>query len=216
MYKKNYTHIFWDFNGTILDDADACFKSENDLFEQYGFPLLPSKETYKSLFGFPVKDYYRRMGFDFEKTPYEILADEWMERYLVHAADAGLCPHVKEALDYVKSKGLPQWVLSASKLTMLEEQLTSLGVRSYFEGILGQDNIQAGNKEYLGHAWREANPDACVLFLGDTDHDATTAHAMGADCVLLTTGHNTKERLLNCKTLFVADNALDALKRILK
>ncbi|MBE6589193.1 MAG: HAD family hydrolase [Ruminococcaceae bacterium] len=214
MYHKSYTHIFWDFNGTILDDADACFKSENDLFEKYGLPLLPSKEVYKSLFGFPVKDYYRRMGFDFEKTPYEILAAEWMERYLIHVENAALCPHVADALEYAKGKGIFQWVLSASKLEMLEEQLTALGVRSYFEGILGQDNIHAGSKEYLGRAWRAANPSARVLFIGDTDHDAATALAMGADCVLLTTGHSTKERLLSCHTLFVAENAYKALTQI--
>ncbi len=216
MHNKNYTHIFWDFNGTILDDADACFLSENDLFEAYGLPKLPSKETYQSLFGFPVKDYYRKMGFDFEVTPYEILASEWMDRYLIHAESAGLCPRIRDALEFVKGKGLPQWVLSASKLDMLEHQLTHLGVRSYFEGILGQDNIHAGSKEYLGLAWRKANPDARVLFLGDTDHDATTAHAMGADCILLLTGHSTKERLTSCDALFVAENAYDALTQILE
>ncbi len=216
MYKKDYTHIFWDFNGTILDDTEACFESENDLFLKYDLPPLPAKEAYRELFSFPVKDYYRHMGFDFERHPYEMLAEEWMDRYLIHAKSAGLCPRVREALELVKEKGLSQWVLSASKLEMLEGQLGDLGVRSYFEGVLGQSDIQAGNKDYLGRAWRKANPDARVLFLGDTEHDAATARAMDADCVLLDTGHNSKRRLLACDVLFVADDAYGALSRILE
>ena len=215
MLKKDYTHIFWDFNGTILDDTEACFQSENDLFLKYGYPLLASKETYRELFSFPVKDYYHRMGFDFNVHPYELLAEEWMDRYLIHAKNAGLCPLVTEALEYVKAKGIPQWVLSASKLAMLEDQLNSLGVRSYFEGVLGQGDIQAGNKDHLGRAWKAAHPDARVLFLGDTEHDAATAIAMGADCILLNTGHNSLLRLQNAPALFVGSNAYEALTQIL-
>ena len=215
MEKNAYTHIFWDFNGTIIDDFYACYQSENDLFSRYGLPKLHTAEEYKRLFSFPVKDYYARMGFDFEKTPYERLAAEWMEDYLIHARDAGLCKDVKEALSYAAAHGVEQWVLSASEKSMLERQLGELGVRDYFCGVLGRNDINAGSKTALGVAWREAHPDARILFLGDTDHDAATAVAMGADCVLLTTGHSTRERLEAQPCLFLADTALDALKKLL-
>jgi phosphoglycolate phosphatase len=215
MEKKTYTHIFWDFNGTIIDDFYACFESENDLFRLYGLPALHTAEDYRRLFCFPVKDYYARMGFDFEKTPYERLAAEWMDFYLIHAKNAGLCQGVREALELARSHGLAQWVLSASEKGMLEEQLRTLGVRDYFEGVLGRDDINAGSKTALGVAWREAHPDARVLVLGDTDHDAATAAAMGADCVLVTTGHSTRERLEAQKPLLLASNTLEALRALL-
>lgn len=215
MEKNTYTHIFWDFNGTIIDDFYACYESENDIFTRYALPTLHTPEEYRALFCFPVKDYYARMGFDFEKTPYERIAAEWMERYLIHAKDAGVCRGVREALELVASRGIEQWVLSASECGMLTRQLGELGVLSYFSGILGRDDINAGSKTELGVRWRAKHPDARVLFLGDTDHDAMTAEAMGADCVLLTTGHSTKERLLAQKSLFVADSAVEALGRLL-
>jgi len=215
MEQNTYTHIFWDFNGTIIDDFYACYQSENDLFRRYGLPTLHTAEEYKRLFSFPVKDYYARMGFDFEKTPYEQLAAEWMDYYLIHARDAGVCHGVREALALAAEKGMEQWVLSASEKGMLERQLWELGVRDRFRGVLGRDDINAGSKTALGVAWKEAHPDARVLFLGDTDHDAATAEAMGADCVLLTTGHSTRERLEAQSCLLLADSALDALKMLL-
>ena len=66
--KKNYTHIIWDFNGTIYNDVDACIKSANRLLSAYDLPLITSLQQYRSLFGFPIQDYYARMGFDFENT----------------------------------------------------------------------------------------------------------------------------------------------------
>ena len=207
MEKKTYTHVFWDFNGTIIDDFYACYESENDLFRLYGLPTLHTAEDYRRLFCFPVKEYYRGMGFDFEKTPYERLAAEWMDFYLIHAKNAGLCRGVREALDLVKEKGLEQWVLSASEKGMLEGQLQKLGVRDCFRGVLGRDDINAGSKTALGVAWMEAHPDARVLFLGDTDHDAETAAAMGADCVLYAQGHQSRERLAVCGCPMVDDIA---------
>ena len=106
-------------------------------------------------------------------------------------------------------------MLSASEKGMLEEQLRTLGVRDYFEGVLGRDDINAGSKTALGVAWRESHPDARVLVLGDTDHDAATAAAMGADCVLVTTGHSTRERLEAQKPLLLASNTLEALEKLL-
>ena len=159
MENQGYTHLFWDFNGTIIDDLYACYQSENDLFEKYKLPKLASPEEYRQEFGFPVKDYYRRRGFDYSVLSYEALAVEWMDRYLLHAADAGLCRGVREALDYAEELGLEQWVLSASETEMLRRQLRDLSVLDRFAGILGRGDIHAGSKESLGIRWREEHPE---------------------------------------------------------
>ena len=43
--------------------------------------------------------------------------------------------------------------------------------------------------------WKERNPDARPLFVGDTLHDADVATALGADCVLYCGGHQSYDRL---------------------
>ena len=85
---KNYTHIAWDFNGTILNDLDASLSAANALLAQYSLPTLPDLNAYREVFGFPVINYYRRIGFDFDRIPYSVLAPEWVAYYKRFAANA--------------------------------------------------------------------------------------------------------------------------------
>ncbi|MCK4288095.1 MAG: HAD hydrolase-like protein, partial [Bacteroidales bacterium] len=58
--------IIWDWNGTLLNDIDICINSINILLEHRNIENL-TKEIYKEIFTFPVKDYYSKAGFDFTK-----------------------------------------------------------------------------------------------------------------------------------------------------
>ena len=206
-----YTHIIWDFNGTIYNDVDACIKSANHLLDAHGLPLVTSVEQYRSLFGFPIQDYYARMGFDFEKTPYAELAVEWMDYYFAYSKDSTVYPDIPEVLDALHEKGPEQWILSATEVNMLRGQLQGLGILSRFDGILGLDNIHAKSKKAIGVAWKEANPNARALMIGDTDHDAEVAEAMGIDCVLVAAGHQNRSKLETCKCIAVVDTVKDVL-----
>ena len=211
MKKNAYTHIIWDFNGTIYDDVDACIKSANRLLGAHELPLVTSVEQYRSLFGFPIQDYYARMGFDFDKVPYAVLAPEWMDYYFEYSADSTVYPDIPDVMDALHGMGVEQWILSATEVNMLRGQLESLGILSRFDGILGLDNIHAHSKKEIGVAWKNANPDVRALMIGDTDHDAEVAAAMGIDCVLVAAGHQSSERLEKCNCLAVVDTVKDVL-----
>ena len=210
--KKPYTHLIWDFNGTLLDDVDACIQSANKLLSAHSLPPLPSKEEYRTRFGFPVIDYYRRLGFDFQSTPYDELAVEWVNYYNEQSKTSKLFPDITEALQRVRANGITQCILSATEAAMLERQATELGIRAYFDELLGMDDIHAAGKTARGVAWREKHPDARVLFVGDTDHDAEVALAMNADCILLSCGHQPAETLRTHKVLCVLDSPRDVLQ----
>ncbi len=213
---KQYTHLIWDFNGTIYNDVDIGIVAANRLLKNHGLPLIPSKEAYHRVFGFPIIDYYRRLGFDFDKLPYNELAEEWVAYYKEEEKYADVFPDIPSALEKAKEAGLCQLILSATELEMLTGQVARLGILPYFDRLLGLSNIHAYSKEAVGCAWRDENPDASVLMIGDTDHDAGVARAMGVDCILLTTGHQNRETLEKYPCLFVADSATEALERILK
>ena len=78
--KKKYTHILWDWNGTLLDDMWLCVDVINVLLKKYNKPVL-SLIDYQKHFDFPVKDYYERIGFDFKQTPFEIVGTEFINGY---------------------------------------------------------------------------------------------------------------------------------------
>ena len=207
------SHILWDFNGTLLDDLYACINSINELLVRYGKKPIAGKTEYQRVFGFPIKDYYARIGFDFDEVSFEKLAVEWVELYNKYSYQIKPCPNAKEALAEVKKAGIPQLILTASKTEMVEGQLDMLGFRSYFDGIIGLDNIHAAGKTDIALEWaRRVRPEAPVL-IGDTTHDADTADALGIKCLLVCCGHMSYDKLIKYKPVF--DDPYRAVKSIL-
>lgn len=192
---ERWDYIIWDFNGTILDDVETGIASVNVLLKERGLPLLASAEEYRGVFGFPIQSYYERLGFDFEREPYEAVAPLWVEQYLSRVDEAPIFDDVKATLDFFRAQGIRQIVLSATEARMLSAQVEHLGISDYFEELLGLDNIHAASKIALATDWRLRHPEARVLLLGDTDHDAQTARRIGAACVLIARGHQSEQSL---------------------
>lgn len=210
-----YTHIIWDFNGTILDDVQLGIDSLNTLLSRRGKKTLDSVAEYHKIFGFPIIKYYERAGFDFSKEPYEVVAVEWVKEYTDHFHTATIREGCPAAFKQIRELGLKQIILSASKLEMLTEQVEGLGIADNFDGIYGIDNIYAESKINIAHKWRSENPDAKALFVGDTTHDLEVANAIGADCVFLADGHQSREILAphGCPILSSPLEIIDIIKK---
>jgi phosphoglycolate phosphatase len=100
-------------------------------------------------------------------------------------------------LQYFKNRRFTQSLLSAASQFMLDDILQYHDIRDYFIKIIGQDNHYAEGKEAAGKAWVDElhyGPHE-VLFIGDTIHDHEVAEIIGADCVLVSNGHMSQERL---------------------
>ena len=190
-----YTYCIWDFNGTIFDDIGASIEAVNTLLAERGLPTLDSKEKYHEVFDFPIIDYYRRIGFDFDKEPYEVIAPIWVALYLENSKRAGLFPDVVPTIDFFAEQGIKQCVLSASELNMLTGQLKELGIYDRFEEVMGIDNIYAESKIAIAKDWKRRHEGEKVLFIGDTTHDYDTAKVLGADCYLISAGHQPEYKL---------------------
>ena len=193
-----YTHIIWDFNGTLFDDVDAGIASVNKMLCERGLSTISNKDEYREVFKFPIINYYRDLGFDFESEPYEVLAPIWVELYNENSKSSTLCPNALELLEYFKEKNIPQVLLSATERNMLLGQIEELGISGYFEDVLGLDNIHAYSKKDIAIEWLKRRKAIKPLFIGDTEHDAQVARAVGADCILVAQGHQSKATLLKC------------------
>lgn len=207
------SHILWDFNGTILDDVVPCIQSINELLVKYGKKPLSGVDEYKAVFGFPIKDYYKRIGFDFDEVSFEVLAIEWVKLYNKYNSPIKACPNAKEALIYVKQAGVPQLVLTASKTEMVYEQLEMMGLTDFFEGVIGLDNIHAAGKTDTALEWAKREKPSRPVLIGDTEHDAQAADAIGAQCLLVSCGHMPVKKLIGLKPVFA--DPLQAVKSIL-
>ena len=207
-----YSHIIWDFNGTILNDVQIGIDAVNVLLKKYSKKTIDSVEEYRAAFGFPVIDYYDSIGLERENFPK--YAPEWVNEYNQREPEAPIFDGVEELLKYFKCNASPQYLLSATESKMLLSQVERLGISGYFEEIIGQNTIEAHGKTGAAIAWRERVKPSRVLFIGDSIHDFEVAQDIGAECVLLACGHQSKERLLNtgCKVFDDANALLIAFK----
>ena len=120
-----------------------------------------------------------------------------------------------ETLKRLKRAGIRLTVLSASEHGMLCRQLRQRGVYGLFDEVLGLGDFRAQDKLGIAREWCARTRPARALMIGDTDHDALAARAMGADCVLLTGGHQSRAVLL--RTGFdVLDTPYEAAEYALK
>lgn len=194
-----YKHIIWDWNGTLFNDVGLCLDVLNGLLTRNNLARI-TLETYRDIFTFPVKDYYAKAGLDLEKHSFEKLGKEWMDEYQERRLEAQLFPKVIEILHKINNCGLEQSILSAYMQNTLLELVDHFNLRHCFIHLTGLDHIYATSKVDLGRELMEKlnhNRDE-VLLIGDTVHDFEVSQEIGADCVLIADGHQSKIKLLNC------------------
>lgn len=197
---KKYTHIIWDWNGTLLNDAWLCVDVMNDMLSERGLPLI-SLEIYRDIFDFPVRDYYLKLGFDFSLEPFEKVGMEFMIRYNERQKDCSLHDEARKVLAEFKRRGKPQSILSAREQNELRKETADLRVSDFFEKVYGLDDHYAHGKTDVGIkllADLDLQKEQ-VIFIGDTRHDSDVADELGIDCILVPNGHHSYQRLLKCR-----------------
>jgi phosphoglycolate phosphatase len=189
------SHIIWDWNGTLLDDTQACVNSINVLLSKRGVPTI-DVPRYRDIFGFPVIDFYRRINFPLASEDWNLVAREFHDVFLADTTFK-LQSSTVETLKRIQSLDIGQSILSASEQSILDQMLAGYGIRSFFTHVCGVNNLYGDSKIAIGHQLlaRVTLPKESVVIVGDTLHDVEVAHALGVSCVLIAQGHQSRIRL---------------------
>lgn len=208
-----YTHIIWDWNGTLLNDVSASLASINDMLKIRGMPPIDI-DVYRECIGVPIRKFYERV-FDMEKEDYSIMINQYNSGYLKHLEACKLTDGAIEAIEYIRKNGSRQAVVSSSNNEQLCENIKKYGLDGCFEAVLGSVDFYAGSKIDRAKAYLEKSgaKSENILVVGDLEHDAEMAEELGADCVLLTSGHEHISRLEQTKAKIV-DNLFELLDYI--
>jgi phosphoglycolate phosphatase len=191
-------HIIWDWNGTLLDDVQACVSSINNMLIPRSLPTITIPE-YREIFDFPVKSYYKNLGFDMKNENWDDMANEFHRHYADFSAKSKLRQDAAETLAALHANNTAMSILSACEITILERMLKNYGIRRYFTHVFGLDNLYATSKLDQGRILiKKLNlPPQDILLIGDTNHDHEVAEKLGIQCILLTGGHQSERRLAN-------------------
>ncbi len=208
--------VFFDIDGTLVDASRDIANAMNHALRVLGFPEL-SRETILSHVGAGVKDLIRKsIG-----TDDEALVDKgtklYTDHYIAHAADeTTLYPHAVDILEYLKSKR--KFILTNRYASFADVALRGLGVRDYFEEIIGGDDENC------------LKPSACVvdravkrfgidksksLIVGDMDVDVMTGKNAGVAVCWVTYGLGKVEDVSPLKPEYIIDDLIE-LKEIIR
>ena len=121
---SEYKHIIWDWNGTLLNDAWLFVDIMNDVLINRNMNTI-TVEKYREIFSFPVKDYYKKLGFDLNKESFHKSGMEFIKAYKKRRYEADLYPRVNTIL----SKLLSSLSSKASAVVVLIS-VTSVGLSS--------------------------------------------------------------------------------------
>lgn len=91
-----------------------------------------------------------------------------MAYYQPHSLQCSLHTGVEETLEKAEQKGYRQYLLSASDLQFLKQQLAVLDISNYFQDIQGIDNIHAHSKAELRKPCKERQLNQMKLYLSVT------------------------------------------------
>jgi len=206
-----FESIIWDWNGTLLNDVDIAVDIINELLIARGLNRV-TYQQYLEVFTFPVRNYYKQIGFDLEREPFEIPAFQFISRYNKEVEACGLHEEVIPLLIWFQKCRCRQFILSAMEQRQLDKTVYDNGIQLFFEDLCGLDNHFATSKIENGQSLinRRGLDPGLTLMVGDTIHDFEVARSIGCNCVLVAHGHQSKERLLSTGAIVL--NTLDEIR----
>ena len=193
-----YKHIIWDWNGTLVDDTWLFVDIMNGVLKDRKLNEI-TIDDYRNVFDFPVQDYYRKLGFNFEDEPFESAGLDFIKIYDTRKFEAQLFGDTLSTLNTLKELGCNHSILSAQNIITLKKSVSHYRLDSMFEHVSGLEDHYAIRKVDQGkNLINNLNLHSDqVAMIGDTEHDYEVAEAMGVKCFLMNRGHNSTERLMS-------------------
>lgn len=195
---KAYKHIIWDWNGTLLNDVAMSVGVINKMLVNHS-PIPLGIDRYKSAYGFPIPDYYKKIGIDLEKESFEALIQKFTTYYEEKVLESSLFGDAVSTLQQFESRGFQQYILTAARTTDVVHLLEHFAIPHFFQAVVGVDNYKAEGKAQKGLKLMQNHqlPKEETVLIGDTIGDYKVANSMGIDCILIAAGHQSKKRLVD-------------------
>lgn len=194
-HKNKYSLLMWDWNGTLLDDVGAALKSVNTMLARRGEePIdLPSYHNYIDV---PIRKFYENI-FDLEKEDFAGILKEYNDEYKVLMSEITLAQGAPEVLRHLRDAGVRQAIVSSSEQKQLRDAVKHFDLGGYFDAVLGAEDFFAGSKLERARQYISQNniDPSGVLVVGDLLQDYEMARDVGADCLLLSSGHHSAQKL---------------------
>ena len=129
----NKIAFIWDLDGTLLDSYGVIVDSLYQIYQEKGIEL-DKREILFDVTNESVSAFIKKMETKYG-VPFEALKDRYSIISGKEKSNIKAMEHAIEILDYLKSKGIPNYVFT-HRGTTTESVLNNVGLASYFDEIV--------------------------------------------------------------------------------
>ena len=219
----HYKLAVFDWNGTLIDDAEACLIATNAVLAQAGVPSI-SLERYLNTLDFPIIHLYSRNGITVDDylANFQEYGLVWTDTYEEASKTSPLRRGTTDLLSWLQDQGVILMILSNYTQYELEAQISERHVFQYFKHISGnvdfnkQDHTRTTKSGRLKAIMDEFGyrPEEAFI-VGDSMEEPEVAKELGLTCFSVTWGSVSAERLCKSPTHHMVEE-LAEIKEILQ
>jgi HAD superfamily hydrolase (TIGR01509 family) len=181
--QTNGRAVLWDLDGTILDSREGHWISWRAYTEGLGKPV--SREFFIDTFGFR-NEIILRLHFGEHLTDEEVIRmsteKETLYRNIMLQGRIEALPGVREWLETFRAEGWRQALGSMAPHDNIAVTLGALGIRSYFDAIVGSEDVPRGKPDpavFLLAAARVGVPPGRCIVIEDSAQGVEAAQRAG-------------------------------------
>lgn len=169
--------VIWDWNNTLVDTLEASFWAMKDVAQHYGVPVV-AKDEMMTVIG-THRDYWRSMFKDKE----EEAVHYYLKKYATYRHTIRIIDGAEDVLGFVKSKGIPQIILSNEDETLLFPETEYTGLKHYFDYIQGSTDEHAKPEQAFAEKALKKFKYEKLILIGDGISDMQMADVLGATSI---------------------------------
>ncbi|MGN6671211.1 MAG: HAD family hydrolase [Candidatus Nucleicultricaceae bacterium] len=170
--------VFWDMDGTIFNNEEAYEILVEDVMKRHGLIMpegLPPGTCMNSLWSAILLH-------NDPKISFEDWLDEIITRCSQTLSENNIRPGILDTLQKISAANIPQTCVSNSMRHTIDTNFTKTGIRTYFEHLIGRDDVFEGKP--APHPYERAcelhdlSPDFCFA-IEDSEVGIISAKAAG-------------------------------------
>lgn len=177
--------ILFDWDGTLLDSAEASFRCYRRLFAPYGIDF--TRDVFTRTY---APDWYHTYeGIGLPRKVWPEADARWLEIYAEEACC--LMPGAREALARIAAAGIAAALVTSGSRVRVEREIRGFGLEEAFNAVVcGEDarNKKPDPEALLAALARLDVAAADAAYVGDSPEDITMARAAGVFAVGLEGG----------------------------
>lgn len=208
----SYSHVIFDFDGTLCDTGTGIMKSAEYALKAYGFKTPADYRELSVFIGPPLLvTFQEKFGADIQTA--QALVQKYRERYNETVTqESELYDGILPLLQNLKKDGVVLAIASSKPTRYIEQLLTHFGIRDYFTVVCGV-SFQAdceSKGSIIARCLKESGADPQdTLMVGDKNYDINGAKENHLACAGVRWGYGSQFEFIEAGADFIADKPSD-------